>query len=155
MREVNHRSKNLLAVVQSIAHQMARGADPATFAARFSERLAGLASSQDLLVRSQWKGVDLAGARHLPACALPASHRLAHPLSGEPLQISANAAQNLGMALHELATNAAKYGALSGDGGEVTIRWAALRGRMTSSPSTGGRAAARPLSHRRTTGWAP
>jgi PAS domain S-box-containing protein len=124
MREVNHRSKNLLAVVQSIAHQMAQGADPATFARRFSERLAGLASSQDLLVRSQWKGVDLE--------ALVAS-QLAHyqhlvgrriHISGERLQISASAAQNLGMALHELATNATKYGALSGSSGEVAIVWA-------------------------------
>lgn len=125
MREVNHRSKNLLAVVQSIAHQMARGADPETFASGFAERLAGLASSQDLLVRNHWQGVDLA--------ALIAG-QLAHythligtriHLAGDPLRISANTAQNLGMALHELATNAAKYGALSAAGGEVWIGWTA------------------------------
>ena len=124
MREVNHRSKNLLAVVQSIAHQMAHASDPATFALRFSERLTGLASSQDLLVRSQWKGVDLE--------ALVAS-QLAHyqhligsriHISGEPLQVLASVAQNIGMALQELATNAAKYGALSGRGGEVSVGWA-------------------------------
>jgi PAS domain S-box-containing protein len=124
MREVNHRSKNLLAVVQSIAHQMAHGTDPATFAQRFSERLAGLASCHDLLVHSQWKGVDLG--------ALVAS-QLAHykhligariHVAGERLHVSASAAQNLGMALHELATNAAKYGALSGKNGEVSISWA-------------------------------
>jgi PAS domain S-box-containing protein len=123
MREVNHRSKNLLAVVQSIAHQMARGADPASFAQRFSERLASLASSQDLLVRSQWRGVDLE--------ALVAS-QLAHyqhlvgrriHIAGERFHVSASAAQNLGMALHELATNAAKYGGLSGSRGEVSINW--------------------------------
>jgi PAS domain S-box-containing protein len=124
MREVNHRSKNLLAVVQSIAHQMAQGTDPATFAARFSERLAGLSASQDLLVRSQWKGVELE--------ALITS-QLAHNghligsrihLAGESVHVCANAAQNIGMALHELATNATKYGALSGDRGEVAIQWA-------------------------------
>ena len=125
IREVNHRSKNLLAVVQSIAHQMARSADPETFASGFAERLAGLASCQDLLVGSHWQGVDLA--------ALIAG-QLAHykhligtriHLAGEPLRISANTAQSLGMALHELATNAAKYGALSAAGGEVRIGWAA------------------------------
>jgi PAS domain S-box-containing protein len=128
MREVNHRSKNLLAVVQSIAHQMAQASDPATFTLRFSERLAGLASSQDLLVHSQWKGVDLE--------ALVAS-QLAHyehliesriHISGEPLQVSASVAQNVGMALHDLATNAAKYGALSGKGGELSIGWAVSEG---------------------------
>ena len=123
MREVNHRSKNLLAVVQSIAHQMARGADPETFAKRFADRLAGLAASQDLLVQSQWNGVDLAEL---------VTSQLAHyqhligvriHVAGEPVRISASAAQNLGMAVHELATNAAKYGALSGDIGNVAIRW--------------------------------
>lgn len=124
MREVNHRSKNLLAVVQSIAHQMARSSDPETFAVGFSERLASLASSQDLLVGSQWKGVDLlalvtsqlAHYRHLIGVQIH--------VSGDPLRINANAAQNLGMALHELATNAVKYGALSRDKGEVRVHWA-------------------------------
>ena len=123
MREVNHRSKNLLAVVQSIAHQMARGADPETFAARFAERLAGLASCQDLLVRSQWKGVDL---KELVTAQLAHYQDLIGVrihLGGSPVHISATAAQNLGMALHELATNAAKYGALSGAHGEVSITW--------------------------------
>jgi two-component sensor histidine kinase len=124
MREVNHRSKNLLAVVQSIAHQMARGGDPETFTARFAERLTGLAHCQDLLVRSHWQGVDLRAL---------ITNQLAHyqdligsriHLAGEPVRVSANTAQNLGMALHELATNAAKYGALSAAGGEVAIGWA-------------------------------
>lgn len=123
MREVNHRSKNLLAVVQSIAHQMAQGADPMTFAQRFSERLAGLASCQDLLVSSQWKGVDLG---QLVAAQLAHYKHLIGVrihVAGEKLRVSASAAQNLGMALHELATNAAKYGALSNTRGEVDIRW--------------------------------
>jgi PAS domain S-box-containing protein len=124
MREVNHRSKNLLAVVQSIAHQMARGGDPETFTARFAERLTGLAHCQDLLVRSHWQGVDLRAL---------ITNQLAHyqdligsriHLAGEAVRVSANTAQNLGMALHELATNAAKYGALSAAGGDVAIAWA-------------------------------
>lgn len=123
MREVNHRSKNLLAVVQSIAHQMARTADPATFAERFSERLTGLASCHDLLVHSQWKGVDLEGLiRSQLAAYRPLIGERIH-LHGPALRIAASATQNLGLALHELATNAAKYGALADAAGSVAITW--------------------------------
>jgi PAS domain S-box-containing protein len=123
MREVNHRSKNLLAVVQSIAHQMARNSDPQHFAEGFSERLSGLASCQDLLVNSQWKGVDLKAliTSQLPHYTSLVGDRL--HLVGPAVRIAASAAQNLGMALHELATNAAKYGALSNDSGKVAIAW--------------------------------
>ncbi len=123
MREVNHRSKNLLAVVQSIAHQMAGDTDPQVFASRFSERLAGLASCHDLLVHSQWKGVDLKALviSQLPHFKPLIGERL--HLEGPALRVSASAAQNLGMALHELATNAAKHGALADGRGEVTIAW--------------------------------
>lgn len=123
MREINHRSKNLLAVVQSIAQQMARTTDIESFPQRFAERLAGLASSQDLLVKNYWKGV--------PISALIGS-QLSHyqhlvgrriHLKGEEVAIAPGAAQNLGMAIHELATNAAKYGALSNEDGEVMIAW--------------------------------
>lgn len=123
MREVNHRSKNLLAVVQSIAHQMARISDPETFATRFSERLTALASCHDLLVHSQWKGVDLeALITSQIAHYKPLLGERIH-LAGPPLRVTASAAQNLGMALHELATNAAKYGALADDSGDIAITW--------------------------------
>lgn len=127
MREVNHRSKNLLAVVQSIAHQMARDTDPEVFASRFSERLTGLASCHDLLVHSQWKGVDLRALvlSQMPHCASLLGERL--HISGPPLRVAASAAQNLGLAIHELATNAAKHGAWANDRGEVTIAWALSR----------------------------
>ena len=123
MREVNHRSKNLLAVVQSIAHQMSRNSDPEVFSARFAERLAGLASCQDLLVHSQWKGVDLLSLVKSQLAHYQHLIGLRIHTAGAPLRLTAGAAQNLGMALHELATNAAKYGALSGEGGEVSIGW--------------------------------
>jgi PAS domain S-box-containing protein len=123
MREINHRSKNLLAVVQSIAHQMARNSDIETFPQRFAERLAGLASSQDLLVKNNWRGVPLSEliATQLSHCKHLLGSRI--HLDGDDLHIAPGMAQNLGMALHELATNAAKYGALSDDRGEVVIAW--------------------------------
>ena len=123
MREINHRSKNLLAVVQSIAQQMARNSHIETFPQRFAERLAGLASSQDLLVKNYWKGVSL---RELIASQLSHYADLLGSrihLDGNDVSIAPAAAQNIGMAVHELATNAAKYGALSNDRGEVVIAW--------------------------------
>ncbi len=123
MAEVNHRAKNLLAVVQAVAQQTAKHSDPATFAARLSERIDGLAAGQDLLVKNQWQGVDVADL---------VTAQLAHfkdligsrvLLSGPPARLNMAAAQGIGMALHELATNAAKYGALSNREGIVRVAW--------------------------------
>ena len=125
MREVNHRSKNLLAVVQSVASQTASRGDPADFVQRFGERLQGLSASHDLLVRNSWRGVGLSEL---------ILSQLAHfrdligrriMLSGPPVQLKASAAQSLGLAFHELATNAGKYGSLSGEEGKLAISWRA------------------------------
>ena len=128
MKEVNHRAKNLLAVVQAVARQTSVKSDPAEFATHFGKRLAGLAASQDLLVQSEWKGV---GLKEL------VSSQLAHfvellgrrvTLEGPPVQITPTAAQAIGMAVHELATNAGKYGALSDAEGSVRIAWELVGG---------------------------
>ncbi len=122
MHEVDHRSKNMLTLVQAVARQTL-AADPEDFMERFGERIQALAASQDLLVKSAWKGVDLD--------ALVRS-QLAHfkdligtriDLGGPQLSVSAAVAQALGMAMHELATNAGKYGALSDDSGRVEVGW--------------------------------
>lgn len=122
MREVNHRGKNMLALVQAIARQTA-ASDSGDFARRFTERIQALAANQDLLVKSEWQGVALDQL---------VRSQLAHfqdvvdsriRIEGPPLRISASAAQAIGMALHELATNAGKYGALSNDTGQIEIRW--------------------------------
>jgi len=123
MREVNHRAKNLLAVVQSIARHTARESDPAVFLDRLTDRIGGLSASQDLLVESGWHGVglhDLIGSQLAHFRDLVGTRVI---LDGPPLRINAAAAQAIGMALHELATNSGKYGALSVDRGSVTIAW--------------------------------
>ncbi len=122
MSEVNHRSKNLLALVLAIARQTV-ATTPDDFIDRFQERILALSVSQDMLVRNRWKGI------HLDKLA---RSQLAHfsdligtriKIGGPPLLVSASAAQILGMALHELATNAGKYGALCSNAGCVEITW--------------------------------
>jgi PAS domain S-box-containing protein len=123
MREVSHRAKNMLSVVHAIAHQTATK-NPEDFVERFSERIQGLAASQDLLVRCDWNGVeieDLVRAQLAYFAGLIGS-RIA--VGGPKLRLQAAPAQAIGLALHELATNAGKYGALSTDTGCIGISWA-------------------------------
>jgi two-component sensor histidine kinase len=122
MREVSHRAKNMLSVVDSIAHQTATR-NPEDFIARFSERIQALSANQDLLDRNEWNGVDvedLVRAQLAHFSNLIGSRVVVH---GPALRLKAASAQAIGLALHELATNAGKYGALSNDTGRVTIRW--------------------------------
>jgi PAS domain S-box-containing protein len=123
MREVSHRAKNMLSVVDAIAHQTA-ARNPEDFIERFSERIQALAASQDLLIRSDWRGAeveDLVGAQLAPFADLIGSRITVRGPKG---RLKAAGAQALGLALHELATNAGKYGALSTDTGRVDICWA-------------------------------
>ncbi len=123
MKEVNHRSKNLLAVVQAVANNTAKTGDPAHFTQRLTERLQGLAASHDLLVHSLWKGVAVADLvrSQLAHFADLVGTRIA--LNGPPLRVNAAAAQSIGMALHELLTNAVKHGSLSCESGTLDICW--------------------------------
>jgi PAS domain S-box-containing protein len=122
MREINHRAKNILSVVQAIA-QRTLASSSQEFVSRFSERIRGLSASNDLLVRNQWQNVPLSELvrSQLAHFADLLESRIA--VRGPDLRISAAAAQVIGMALHELATNAGKYGALSTDTGNVDIEW--------------------------------
>jgi PAS domain S-box-containing protein len=122
MREVNHRAKNMLSVVDAIAHQTATQ-NPDDFIERFSDRIQALSANQDLLVRNEWNGVeveDLARAQLAPFAGLIGSRIAVH---GPKLRLKAASAQAIGLALHELSTNAGKYGALSTDTGRVDISW--------------------------------
>jgi PAS domain S-box-containing protein len=122
MREINHRAKNMLSVVDAIAHQTA-ARNPEDFVERFSERVQALSANQDLLIRNEWNGVgvvDLVRAQ-LAHFADLIGFRIA--LQGPDLRLNPAAAQAIGLALHELATNAGKYGALSTVDGRVDVGW--------------------------------
>jgi PAS domain S-box-containing protein len=127
MREVNHRAKNMLSLVQAIARQTAARA-PEDFIGRFTERIQALAANQDLLVRNEWQGVDVEDLvrAQLAHFADLIGRRIA-VRGPKQLRLNAAAAQAIGLALHELATNAGKYGALSVDAGRVEVGWAVDR----------------------------
>lgn len=122
MHEVNHRAKNMLSVVQAISHQTA-AKSPKDFLARFTERLQALTANQDLLVRNDWGGVDIEDLvrAQLAAFADLIGSRIS--VHGPKLRFNSTAAQAVGLALHELATNASKYGALSAKTGSVEVCW--------------------------------
>ena len=124
--ELNHRVKNTLATVQSLASQSARGAPtPAVFRESFEGRLIALSKAHDQLTRHHWESADL---RELVAGSLaPYAGPERTVLRGEDLVLRPRAVLTLAMAFHELATNAAKYGALSAPGGRVEIQWQPVR----------------------------
>jgi two-component sensor histidine kinase len=149
LREVNHRSKNLLAVTQAIARQTASRSSPSEFVSRFTARIQALAASHDLVVGAEWRGVEIGDLVHAQLAHLESWMGSRIMIHGPPLKITATAAQGIGMALHELATNAAKYGALSGPEGSVEVSWGvtASDGKSTFSirwRETGGPKVAQP-----------
>jgi two-component sensor histidine kinase/putative methionine-R-sulfoxide reductase with GAF domain len=126
LREVNHRSKNMLAVVQAIARQTV-ASSPDDFLARFSERIRSLATAQDLLIKNEWKGVEVGELVRSQLSHLSDLVGERITLDGPALFLTAPASETIGMALHELATNAGKYGALSNGEGGVRIEWRLLQ----------------------------
>jgi two-component sensor histidine kinase len=132
MREMNHRAKNMLSVVDAIAHQTA-STSPEDFVRRFSERIQSLSANQDLLMRHEWKGVEIRGLVHAQLAHFADLIGTRISAEGAALRLNAAASQAIGLALHELATNAGKYGALSTSAGRVDIRWDAAGGAFTMS----------------------
>jgi PAS domain S-box-containing protein len=122
MREVGHRAKNILSVVQAIAHQT-EASSCQEFLARFDERIQSLSASHNLMVKSEWRNVPLAELVRAQLAHFGALLDSRINARGPDLRITAAAAQAIGMAIHELATNAAKYGALSTDRGHVEVVW--------------------------------
>ena len=122
MREVSHRAKNMLNVVDSIARQTA-ARDPEDFVERLSDRIQALSANQDLLIRNEWKGVDVGDLVRAQVAHFADLIGTRIAMQGPRLLLNAAAAQAVGLALHELSTNAGKYGALSKDRGRLDIGW--------------------------------
>jgi PAS domain S-box-containing protein len=122
MREVNHRVKNQYSVILSIIRETSRRwQDPVQFERHVRERIMALSDSHDLLVLADWKGASTYELLRAQVTPFADSDRLS--FSGPPVLLNPNAVQYLGIAFHELATNAAKYGALSNKTGRITVDW--------------------------------
>jgi two-component sensor histidine kinase len=121
LSELAHRAKNQLAVVNGMAQQTARRRGSVEEFVVFTRRLEGLARSQDVLVSQSWKGASMRDLVLAHLDLIGAEVRV--QLDGPELYLDSAAVQNVGFALTELGTNAAKYGALSIPHGRVTIRW--------------------------------
>jgi PAS domain S-box-containing protein len=124
MREVTHRSKNLLAVVQALMRQTAARAETiADFSVTFGARLDSLAGAYDLLIKDDWRGTTMDQLVRSQLGRFAVAQETQIDISGPLVRVPPDATQNIGMALHELATNAARYGALSVRSGRVRIHW--------------------------------
>jgi two-component sensor histidine kinase len=120
--ELNHRVKNTLATVQSIASQTFRSTDsPKAFMEALQTRLFAISRAHDLLTRESWAGANLADVAHAALEPWLEGGRIT--MSGPPVRLRSQHALALSMALNELATNAVKYGALSVPAGRVGIAW--------------------------------
>jgi PAS domain S-box-containing protein len=124
VEELSHRTKNLLAVVMAVANQTAKYAGDVTqYQTRFLERLRALAHCHDLLVKDSWRGASLHDLVSSQMRPFDEANSGRIDVQGPAIILKPDAVQHLGLALHELATNASKHGALSTPDGGVVIRW--------------------------------
>jgi len=125
MHELSHRSKNLLAVIQAIANtSMGAASNLKEFKQKFIDRLHAISRSHDVLVEHQWLGADIREVIEVEIAAFLDGEKLMKiSLSGESIVLSPSAAQTISLAVHELATNAVKHGAFSGEDGRVEVEW--------------------------------
>jgi PAS domain S-box-containing protein len=139
VNELNHRVKNSLATVQSIAAQTLRSsASPEFFREAFEARLIALSQTHDLLTRESWEGASLREVFDAEMHAMAGEDRITFDYADD-VRLTPKAAVALGMGVHELATNAAKYGALSVATGQVRVTWVQERDllRLTWAESNG------------------
>ena len=122
--ELNHRVKNTLATVQSLASQTARGTEnPEDFRQAFEGRLIALSQAHDQLTRRHWKSADLRDIVEAATAPHVAEARDRIFIDGDPITVTPRVALTLALGLHELTTNASKYGALSVPEGSIEVRW--------------------------------
>jgi len=122
--ELNHRVKNTLAAVQSLARQSARGADAVdSFMAKFDSRLMALSRAHSMLARDVWQGASLTEVVSETLAPYVQAEPARITIAGPPIRLGPTAAVSLGIAIHELITNATKYGALSIPQGRVEVSW--------------------------------
>jgi len=123
VHELNHRVKNMLSTVQSVARQSLQPSDTVSAARDFEDRLMALGWTYDLLTQQRWTGASLKDVvrRTLSPHLEAESPRL--QINGPDLWLEANRVLSFALALHELATNAVKYGALSNESGRVSVAW--------------------------------
>jgi PAS domain S-box-containing protein len=131
MDELNHRVKNTLATVQSLAAQTARGTDsPQAFRQSFEGRLIALSQAHDQLTRRHWASADLRAIAIAAVTPYLSAGQERVSIVGDDVTVTPRVALTLAMVLHELTTNAAKYGSLSVPAGRVDLHW-----RIVHAPS--------------------
>ena len=134
LNELNHRVKNTLATVQAIAHQTVRSArSPEEFATSFTARLQALSKAHNLLTQSSWQGADLLSLIREQLMHTDKDDRISY--SGPSVVLEPQVALHLSMVLHELGTNARKYGSLSVPRGQVSIGWSVQSTRVNDDPT--------------------
>ena len=130
--EVDHRAKNMLAVVQAIV-RMTRADDIGAFRSAVIGRIAALARAHTLLANSKWEGADLKRLIQDELAAYRGNEAPRTSVSGPPVSLDPGTAQTLAMTFHELATNAVKYGALAAPGGRIAVNWSVDAGGALSN----------------------
>ncbi len=123
LNELNHRSKNMMGIVQSVVRLSSKLGDPESFSDDLYARLSSLSANQDLLIKSEWRSVRLMDLIHTQIDHFCSDPQVQLQLKGDTVDLAPHVAQSLGMAFHELATNAVKYGALSKRDGQISITW--------------------------------
>ncbi len=130
INELNHRVKNTLASVQSIVVQTLRGSQSKEEAsADISGRILALSRAHDVLTNENWDGAELVDVVTASIEASAGRDRSRFQISGPAIRLGPRAALSLSLALHELSTNTAKYGALSSETGSIDIRWDVTQGK--------------------------
>jgi PAS domain S-box-containing protein len=147
-REVDHRAKNALALVQSIV-RLTRASDIKAYTTAVEGRIRALSRAHTILSLSRWQGADMSGLVEEELAPYRTGESIKATADGPNVSLQPAAAQSLALALHELVTNAAKYGALSAMAGRVSlmwelnpgslvVRWTETGGPATRTPSTPG-----------------